>query len=37
MAEDLGERDLDRPAADKPAQNVERFCIEVGAKKVSIR
>lgn len=33
MAANLGESDLDRPAADKPAQNVERVRIEIGAEK----
>ena len=33
MATDLGESDLDRPAADEPAQNVERVRIKVGAEK----
>ena len=33
MAADLGEGDLDRPATDEPAQNVERVGIEIGAEK----
>src|ERR1700712_6138128 len=33
MAANFCEGDLDRPAADEPAQTVERVCIEVGAEK----
>ena len=32
VAADLGERDLDAPATNEPAQDVERLGLEIGAQ-----
>ncbi len=32
MASDLGKRDFSRPAANEPAEDIERVCVEISAQ-----